>query len=288
MISTAPVISELTDVLRKARNADGGWGYYAGKTSRLEPTCWALLGLGPDATDDVLRQWPVQDGVLVEQAGEERPNFGFHGLALLTLLERRIEHRTGNQALVTAIQRSKGIAIENDERFKQDNTLQAWSWIPQTFSWVEPTAYCLLALKKAGRANLSVDSKRIADAEALLFDRCCVSGGWNFGNSRVLGNDLPAYVPTTALALLALQGRASEPAFTVSLAFLEDNALSESSALALSLALLALRVLGRRTEAVTNAIEKQLPITLALGNVHAIGLALFALRTDHGNALFRL
>ena len=92
----------------------------------------------------------------------------------------------------------------------------------------------------------------------------------------------------TALALLALQGRASERAFTVSLAFLEDNALSEPSALALSLALLALRVLGRPTDAVTNAIEKQLRITLALGNLHAIGLALFALRTDHGNAPFRL
>ena len=71
------------------------------------------------------------------------------------------------------------------------------------------------------------------------------------------------------MALLALQGRASERAFTVSLAFLEDNALSEPSALALSLALLALRVLGRPTDAVTNAIEKQLRITLALGNLHA-------------------
>ena len=32
--------------LLETRNGDGGWGYEPGRTSRLEPTCWALLALG--------------------------------------------------------------------------------------------------------------------------------------------------------------------------------------------------------------------------------------------------
>ena len=46
-----PNRSDIAPVLRTAllsgRNQDGGWPYYAGKTSRLEPTCAAFLALGP-------------------------------------------------------------------------------------------------------------------------------------------------------------------------------------------------------------------------------------------------
>ena len=37
--------SELANVLCRGRNADGGWGYYPGKVSRIEPTCWIALSL---------------------------------------------------------------------------------------------------------------------------------------------------------------------------------------------------------------------------------------------------
>ena len=40
----------------------------------------------------------------------------------------------------------------------------------------------------------------------MLLDRRCRDGGWNYGNRRVLGADLPSYPETTALALMALDG----------------------------------------------------------------------------------
>ena len=80
---------ELKASLVRARNADGGWGYFAGKSSRLEPTCWALLAIGDEASADVLKQWPSENGLLLERAGGT-PNFGFHGLALLALFGRKI------------------------------------------------------------------------------------------------------------------------------------------------------------------------------------------------------
>lgn len=281
MLPTPP-LAELTSTLVRARNADGGWGYYAGKSSRLEPTCWALLAVGGQVPADVLRQWPAENGLLLERGGGSS-NFGFHGLALLTLLGRNIEHQAGNPALVAGIQRVKGIALPDRGVNRQRNDIQAWSWMDETFSWVEPTTYCLLALKKAGRSGIPIDEKRVADAEALLFDRCAVNGGWNYGNSNMLGQELPAYVPTTALGLLSLQDRASHRAVKASRDYLERDALSELSSLALSLALVALRVLGRPTDKIASALIQQVPTTIQLGNLHTMALALFALRTDHAD-----
>jgi hypothetical protein len=46
-------------------------------------------------------------------------------------------------------------------------------------------------------------------SERMLLDRRCRDGGWNYGNRRVLGADLPSYPETTALALMALDGHAA-------------------------------------------------------------------------------
>ena len=278
-IETAATV-ELKASLLRARNADGGWGYFGGKSSRLEPTCWGLLALADEASPDVLKQWPSENGLLLERAGGT-PNFGFHGLALLALFGRKTEHQSGNRALVNGIERAKGVVLPNGGVNRQRNDIQAWSWIDETFSWVEPTACCLLALKKAGRSGIPADAKRIADAEAMLFDRCAINGGWNYGNSNMLGKELPPYIPTTALSLLALQDHPSHEAVLRSQAYLEKDALSERSSLALSLALVALRVLGRPTDSVASALVEQLPTTMALGNLHAMALALYALGTDH-------
>src|SRR5262249_42902645 len=89
---------------------------------------------------------------------------------------------------------------------RQDNTLQGWPWIEESFSWVEPTAWCMLAMKIS--SALLPDRERAAridEAERLLLDRMCQTGGWNYGNSNTLGRELSAHVPTTALALLALR-----------------------------------------------------------------------------------
>src|SRR5690606_20384206 len=105
-------------------------------------------------------------------------NYGFHALGLLALLARGAAHEAGNAALVAAIARARGIALPNRDLVRQDNRIQAWSWMEGTFSWVEPTAYCLLALKRARRAGLPVDASRIADGDRLLFDRVAAAGGW--------------------------------------------------------------------------------------------------------------
>src|SRR4029453_13207605 len=87
-------------------------------------------------------------------------------------------------------------------------------------------------------------SARIGEAERLLLDRVCMTGGWNYGNSNVLGQELHAYVPTTALALLALQDRREHPSVQKSLEFLVRERLSEPAGMALALTSICLPVHG--------------------------------------------
>src|SRR5215204_4280876 len=278
-------IRRLIDLLVAGRNADGGWGYYRGKKSRLEPTCWAVLALTAAGHDDssagaALAAWPARDGLLLERAGGD-PNYAFHGLALLGLHASALEHRDGNRALLDGMQRVKGLALKPSPINRQDNSIQGWSWIDDTFSWVEPTAWCLLALKHCVQGPHSrIEQIRVDDAERLLVDRGCHGGGWNYGNSNMLGKELAPYVPTTAVALLALRDRAGEPAVTNGLAFLERHSTSERSAMALALAARGLHAYGHDTSAVRGALVEQLPITTALGNNAAVAAAVYALTND--------
>src|SRR5688572_3663237 len=100
--------SELSSFLASARNADGGWAYYRGNRSRLEPTCWALLATTADAR--VLATWPAAGGLLQEHQ-TAAPNYAFHGLALLTFRALRLEHAAGSQVLLASIQRARGEKI---------------------------------------------------------------------------------------------------------------------------------------------------------------------------------
>jgi hypothetical protein len=285
--------NELADLLLRARNADGGWGYYAGKKSRLEPTCWAVLALrGQAASVDAaaLRTWPSAEGLLLERH-DGAPNYAFHALALLTLHACGAEHASGNATLAAAMQRAQGLTFEDSPYFRQNNKLVGWSWVAGTFGWVEPTAWCLLALKKWARVpGALADAGRIDQAERLLLDRICKPAGWNYGNSNALGQDLQPYVPTTAVAMLAMQDRQSDPAIERSVQFLEEQALSERSGSSLSLAAQALAVYQRpeTAAAVRTALLEQLPVTMALGNHAVLASALCALQPDEANVAFRL
>jgi hypothetical protein len=281
---------DLIGCLRRGRNQDGGWGYYAGKRSRLEPTVWAALALPDEA--DALERWPSRSGLLLEQPGGD-PNYGFHGLALLAMLAngRRRAQGSSLDPLFAAVERAKGVRLPpSSTSNRQDNSLQGWSWIPETFSWVEPTAWCMLALKKRRRTSPSspAASARIEEAERLLINRSCVAGGWNYGNADVMGKDLRAYVPTTAIALLAMQDRRDHPVIRRSADYLTEHAMSERSGTALALASIALAVYGRRDDAVRLALAQQLPVTIALGNHAAMAMAAYALAPDGTHAAFTI
>ncbi len=285
----------LREALLRLRNADGGWGYYPGKSSRLEPTCWALLALAREAGAPLdispLQKWPRDAGWLVDATGAPI-NYAFNAFAALTLLQ----HPDGpSLAAPVAAQllRARGVRLEQATQLRQDNSLQAWPWIDQTFSWVEPTSWCLLLLKKLRQVQPSASNPeandRIEVGERMLIDRACKTGGWNYGGSNVYGQELWAYVPTTALGLLAMQDRRDDPVVTRSLHFLQKDIGTERSAPALALALVCLRVFGVNAESFEQDLLTRLDLSRALGSTVALASSLYALAgTRHGMAAFTL
>jgi hypothetical protein len=277
------------------RNADGGWGYYPGKASRLEPTCWALLALarhaGGPVDIDPLRKWPRDANWLADTAGAP-VNYAFNALAAIALLQHP-DGAVPARALAAELVRVKGIRLEQATQLRQDNSLQAWSWIDQTFSWVEPTAWCLLLLKKIRKAGsppagAPVDD-RIQTGERMLLDRVCQTGGWNYGGSNVYGQELWAYVPTTALGLLAMQDRRGDAAVVKSLQFLQKDIGTERSAPALALALICLRVFAVNAVEFETDLMTRLDLSRSLGSTVALASSLYALaESRHGMAAFVL
>jgi hypothetical protein len=246
------VRADLASALSAARDASGGWGYRAGNRSRIEPTCWALLALGRTAARqadaEVLRRWPRSDGWLIDVAGAPF-NVAFNALAALTLLHTSSPTPLAD-ATIDRLVHAKGNALPQDRALRQDNSLQAWPWIDGTFSWTEPTAWCLLLLKqRRALGPLPGAGDRIDVAERMLLDRACAAGGWNYGNAQVSGQDLLPYVPTTALALLAMRDRAGDAIVQRAFDGLQQDATKERSAVALAWTIICLRVYGRETGA---------------------------------------
>ena len=292
------MLDTLRDTLATSANATGGWGYYRGRGSRIEPTIWAVLaleaqkGIAPAALDPhiaFLTRSRDGRGQLVDD-GALPVNFGFNGQGAIVLRAIRggsVAGLTG--AVIEALLRAKGVAVQQSPQFKQDNSLQGWAWMDGTFSWVEPTAWCALALKTSDRRASPEAIARIQEADRLLIDRACVGGGWNFGNSVVLGQDLRPYVACTAIALLALQDKRADPVVASGWKWLQQHRLSESSGMALALTAMCARIYEDPAKDVEARLRDLASTTAFLGNLHVTAMALYALSADtHGLKAFRV
>jgi hypothetical protein len=146
----------------------------------------------------------------------------------------------------------------------------------------------VLALKKAGTQSRGA-AARIEEGERLIANRVCEPGGWNYGNASVVGQDLRPYVPTTAVALLAMQDRARSAAVDRSVAWLRDSRLKEPSASGLAMAAIALRVHGQPVDDVEVRLAEDVDRAERIGNLHALAMMLYALTaTRHGLRAFHV
>jgi hypothetical protein len=157
--------------------------------------------------------------------------------------------------------------IRNESHLaKQNDSYRGWGWTPKTSSWVEPTAFALMALRDAPAAQLPKDAAQRRElAVALLYDRMCPGGGWNCGNPSVYGVDGEALVLPTCWALLALRGseRAEgekeaqeKPGRALSLAWLQKEFAKIQSAASLAVARMTLENYGIERQASSN-IERE-------------------------------
>jgi hypothetical protein len=250
-----------------AARSGAGFGPRPGLPPEPEPTALAAIGLD----DDEARGWLLQnqraDGgfALVAASVVSDSSTALAALALPVgeARERALDHVVSHQA-----QR-----LPANPEAPHDPSLRGWGWTPDTFGWVEPTARAVLALLVLRPAA----DRQIADGLAVLSDRECAGGGWNFGNRLVLGVDLPPYAQTTAAAAMALQG--VEPALLarglLALDALWRNEIRGGLSLAMSLAAFGLAT-WEEASAVEEALSAELERTNLLDDVAALAWAAIA------------
>lgn len=146
----------------------------------------------------------------------------------------------------------RGETITRDEVIGHDTELSAWPWVAGTHAWVEPTALHVLALKAAGLTRHT----RTRDAVRMLVDRQLPHGGWNYGNTFVLGRELRFHLQPTSMALLAL---ATEPqvadSLTRSLDLLRRSVTPTTTIASLAWACLALAAHGQEVTWLEDRLE---------------------------------
>jgi len=291
------MLDQIIKSLIQNQNRDGGWGALRGKRSNTESTSLALMSLQtiPDnpaadnrrrAIDWLVRQqkqdhsWPLNETAkegswttaLAITALSANPENSERALAAARWLLEQEGSKPG--ILAEIILWATGKSTVN----RIDNDLIGWSWVPHSFSWVEPTSYALIAVKKL-RTRLADTNvtERIRQGDAMIYDRMCNGGGWNYGNSKVLDYALWPYPDITAVALIAVQDHAQAKANQESLQVLSKIARQTDSGLALCWAAICLNVYGRDDSDFQRQIEKRFTATAFLGETKSLALATIAL-----------
>jgi hypothetical protein len=299
-------LDQAVTFLNQSQNSDGGWGAIAGKQSNTESTALGLLALRSleeSRENPAVRkaeQWLTNsqnsDGSWAYGAGAKTPSWST-ALAVMALGDSTVEVerlvKAGNwilaqegskpgilAKLILALSFQKKAVHLNDD-------LIGWSWTAGSFSWVEPTSYCLLALKKM-KARLSAEAvkERVDQAELMIYDRMCEGGGWNYGNAAVYGDPLWPYADITALALIALQDHRVRNENQVSLKVLAKTAETTDSGLALGWSSICLSLYGHDNSELRKRLEQKFVKTKFLGETKPIALSILA--AGDGPSLFRV
>ena len=247
------------EFLRSNQNPDGGWGYFPGKGSWLEPTAYAMLalhGASPNAAWDrawkLIRSWQRPDGSF-RPSGEVEDGTWVTALAVTAASVNAREDPSIHGAvdwLLSVVGAEHNIWTRTGSflhliKARLDVSHEGWPWREGNASWIEPTAHTLVALKKvAGSYRATEVQARIRDGEALILSRRCTDGGWNYGTPNMLFVEQPSYPETTALALLGLEGHV-ETDFPDALDFAERSRKETKSSLGKAWLQIALRGHGR-------------------------------------------
>jgi hypothetical protein len=208
-----------------------------GQSERAEPILVQLnqqqledggLGVAPDQP---IPCWPTSLAVLAWLAGEPA--------AALPITERRF--RIPVDRAVERMLSITGRALPRPDTRSHDTMLIGWPWVEGTHSWMEPTAFHVLALKAAGRGN----DPRVREGVRVLIDRLLPQGGANYGNTFVLGQRLRAHLQPTGIALMALAGEPDEDGrIARSIEYLQLQLTEDTTSASLAYGLLGLEAQG--------------------------------------------
>jgi hypothetical protein len=282
---------------------EGGWPFTTDTTqSAVEPTALALLALPSnsvrerDAAIRFLLRIQNANGSWPTFSGDDGEGSGLTGLALFALNCCRAQGMMTNRAVHWLLE-SRGWESHwlwkwkfrtSDRHVRFDPDKFGWPWIPETSSWVVPTAYSILALKHSrGISQQGPVQLRIRRGAEMLYDRICPGGGWNAGNGVVYGFPLAPHADATALALLSLLTEPPNDFITASLDWLERRAETCFAPWSLAWTVLALDAFGRPTPLLTDRLSSIVDPAEA-NDCATLAVVSLALRRPAGENAFRV
>lgn len=226
MTDLGPILETLT----AQAHPTGGWGYVAGAEIQIEPTCLALLALklqahrfraelekgraalarcaGSDGSYRVARArpeavWPTAQVLFTQLCLDYPPHE----------VEKTAKHVLAFRGRIPEDPKAA-------ELHDIDFQLLGWAWAENNFSWVEPTAWACLALRRAGYGN----HPRVQQGLKLILDRAQDQGGVNYGNRQIFDKVTDPIPGPTALMLFALQGQEQQPRMQAAAEYLRKQA----------------------------------------------------------------
>ena len=229
------VSEDLCAVLATRQLPDGGWPALSSSSqASLEASALAYVALVPDSgevsdrTTDFLLKVQNPNGSWPAFLGDDRTGSWTTSLVLIAL--RNAADASGQRAQADEwLMRSAGKESSwfwkwkfrtTDRHVRFDTDKFGWPWLPDTNSWVVPTALAILALTQPGTESSEASKRRVELGIQMLLDRCCPGGGWNAGNGIVYGCPMAPHPDDTAIALLALSSYWREPVVKTSVDWL--------------------------------------------------------------------
>ncbi|MEQ8846465.1 hypothetical protein [Botrimarina sp.] len=216
----------LDSALTRLRRSPIG-GYHADGPAASEPIAWAAIALahaGEPAAAQAGARWLAErqagDGSVGVTAEQAEPAWT---TALAILAWRAVDPVGYAQPIASA----SDWALDQEPWTQPPNpvlghdlSLAGWSWAPDTHSWLEPTAFFAVALRDG---TLATHPRRV-EAVRLLQDRLLPSGGANYGNTVVFGQELLQHAQASGVAAWALAGeRVDDPRLRLTLDYLADT-----------------------------------------------------------------
>ncbi len=152
-------LEEATADLLAWRSSAGAWPYYQDREEATEPTCLAAFALSrneqskPSVDLAPTAQWlsltQRADGAIGISRKMPVPAWPT-SMAVLTWRLLKVEE-AGQEKAIRWLLGARGTTTPRDTSAKpivgHDTTIVGWPWVPDTHSWIEPTALTMLALR---------------------------------------------------------------------------------------------------------------------------------------------
>ena len=250
------------DIILKRELPEGGFAVQVNGHYRPDATAWAVLALRaarlyPEAVSR------AQTRLVKDQQPDGRVVFSsdlpdsFWPTPLAVLAWQGSPKQEAQKSLaVDFLIKTKGrhFSIPKDSPFDHNTVLQGWPWTDNTHSWIEPTALSVLALNVVGQGR----HPRVREAVAMIADRQLPSGGWNYGNRKVFGQELYPMPDQTGIALSALGGQVPESRVASSLQYLAKTVKRLNTPFSLGWGMLGLSAWGKAPEEKNELLKKYL------------------------------